>query len=379
MKIGIMTFWWAEENYGQVLQCYALQKYLRDMGYDAYLIRYDPKNDFIKMPYIKRILKIFNPILLIEYFYSNWRDHKISNERIKYPRFFSKFRNEYIQQSEKIYYSYNDLVNNPPIADVYITGSDQVWNIFNVSPIRVKDRIDAYFLNFGGSHIKRIAYAASFGTDSLSGSMMSIYKPLLSNFDYISVREESGVNICDNCGIKNAEWVPDPTMLLSAETYRLLYDDKLIDKPKRPYCFIYLIGGQIPVSLRKINKWIRSNNLDIIYISGSFKYDTYKKIYATIPDWIYLIDNADYVITNSYHSAVFSLIFEKKFAIIPLKGKSKETNSRFFSLFEQFQINSRIVNRDIDIIKEDINWKDIRIKFTQLRTEVFDKMKYLIG
>jgi hypothetical protein len=371
MKIGIMTFWYSENNYGQILQCYALQKYLRDAGHDVYLIRYDPKNDYIQTPLWLKILKTFNPFLLFNYLFSKYRTQW---ERVMHPRYFSDFRNKYITQSKEIYLSYDELAANPPKADIYVTGSDQVWNTFGVSAIRVNNRLNAYFLNFGKPEIPRVAYAASIGTDYPSADLISVYSNLLKKFSYVSVREQSGVDICNECGFYGAERVPDPTMLLTPEHYRLLYKDRNSEKPfPKAYCFIYLIDGS-RVSLGKIIRWVKRNNLDYIYVSGNFKYDTYKKYYATIPDWLYLLDNSEYVITNSYHGSVFSLIFKKKFGIIPLSGKLAGANNRFISLFKQFDINPRFLSRDINKIKLPINWETVEAKFIQFRSETIQKL-----
>jgi hypothetical protein len=126
MKIGIMTFWRSEDNYGQLLQCYALQKYLRDAGHDAYLIRYDSKNDYIKLSVWKKAIKGLNPVKSFGYISSKIRAPLI--KKLNAERKFLDFRNIYIKQSKSIYHSYKELVENPPEADMYITGSDQVWN-----------------------------------------------------------------------------------------------------------------------------------------------------------------------------------------------------------------------------------------------------------
>jgi hypothetical protein len=123
------------------------------------------------------------------------------------PRRFNNFREKYIKQSEKIYYSYEELVSSPPEADVYIVGSDQVWNMFSFSFEQARKRLRAYFLDCGDSEIRRIAYAASFGKEIVVDDFKKEMGPLLKRFDYISVREKSGLTICRQCGIENADWV----------------------------------------------------------------------------------------------------------------------------------------------------------------------------
>ena len=128
MKIGILTYWWASDNYGQLLQCYALQRYLRDLGHEAFIIRYNYNNEGIriKVPVWKRALKALNPVIFYKYF-----ERKILRKRIleiNKVREFDVFRSKYISLSNDFYAKYENLSANPPEADVYIVGSDQVWN-----------------------------------------------------------------------------------------------------------------------------------------------------------------------------------------------------------------------------------------------------------
>jgi len=352
MKIGIMTFWWSNDNYGQLLQCYALQKYLRCAGHDAYLIRYDSRKDQNRY-LLSRILMVFNPVKLIAYIKVKIKKYLSKREQLKYNREFENFRNEHICCSERIYYSYEELKKNPPDADMYITGSDQVWSLQNNSSIR------AYFLDFGDSNIKRISYAASFGKDKLDNRYIKKITPLLQNFDYISVREKSGLAICKQCGVDNAEWVPDPTILLDIEKYRNLYKDKTIIKPDKSYCFLYILGFESKFSIQNIYDWVKQKKLEVIYITGSSQHDKYEKYYATIPEWIYLLEHAEYVITNSFHCSVFSILFQKQFAVIPLAKNLINKNTRLDSLFELFEIKNRFINADISVIDIEINWERV--------------------
>jgi hypothetical protein len=375
MKIGIMTFWWSNDNYGQLLQCYALQKYLRDAGHDAYLIRYDPRNDCVKTPLWEKILKIFNPPILFEFFKYKLTYPTITG--LNRQRDFDGFRNKYIKQSERIYYSYQELVDDPPDAEAYIAGSDQIWNTFGLSVARSKNVLRAYFLDFGRSETKRIAYAASFGKEYVSDDFIQLCGTLLKRFDYISVREKSGINICERCRLI-AEWVLDPTMLLDANSYRALYETgelKLLDKR---YCFIYIIGKPDEYAIDNTISWAQENNLNIVYISGNSKHDKYTKNYITIPDWLFLISNATYVVTNSYHAAIFSLLFKRKFGIIRLRGCAQETNIRFLSLIEQFQIKSPfIIDNDFTVLDRETD-DNIEKRILILRTTNGERLKNIL-
>ena len=135
MKIGILTLWLGVDNYGQQLQIYALQKYLRNNGHDAYLIRYAYQTDILYTSEknklskkVLRLLKIFNPIKLKTYIANKILLSKVSRINKENSRGFEEFRKKYVHVSEEYYKTYDEIKINPPEADAYIVGSDQVWN-----------------------------------------------------------------------------------------------------------------------------------------------------------------------------------------------------------------------------------------------------------
>ena len=364
MKIGIMTFWDSKENYGQQLQCYALQKYLRDAGHDAYLIRYNNLGDGNKRTVWEKALKAFNPVKLFKYLLHKVAAAKRTRELDK--RSFDDFRNKYIKQSEKIYYSYNELKENPPIADIYIVGSDQVWNPIYFPSIGKQVR--AFFLDFGNSSTKRFSYAASFGKEKLDDDIIKIAAPLLQRFNYVTVRENSGIHVCKQCGINNAECVPDPTMLLDANAYRALYKNEQLKKPDKPYCFLYFMCDGDAFNVQNVYDWAKKKNLEVVFVNAHYsqgRWSKYEITHATIPEWIYLLEHAEYVVTNSYHCSVFSILFGKKFCVVPLSRKTSV--NRFESLFELFKIGRRYVNNtDFSVLDNDIDWQTIQNIFQYL-------------
>jgi hypothetical protein len=358
MKIGIMTVWTTKNNYGCILQCYALQQYLLSIGHDAYLIRYVPAKSLLVK--VKRVIQVspFQLLRLIRLRISE------NHGRDNLKRRFNVFRNEFIKQSEKVY-TYQDLIKTPPDADVYIVGSDQVWNFRRQSLDEVRyDTLRAYFLDFGDHHIKRIAYAASFGKENLNNEFIQEIAPILKKFDYISVREKSGLAICRQCGIDNAEWAPDPTMLLKPNQYRLLYSEVKIKTPSKPYCFIYMLRDNLNFSVKRACDWAKSRDLEVVFVPVDSFYKGCTRHFPTINEWLFLLDNADCVITDSFHASVFSLLFRKKFGVIPYSGV--DVNSRFISLFDQFDIKPRFVDNDISIMDEDINWENVSSAFINI-------------
>lgn len=346
MKIGIMTYWWASDNYGQLLQCYALQRYLRDLGHEAFIIRYNYNNEGIriKVPVWKRALKALNPVIFYKYF-----ERKILRKRIleiNKVREFDVFRSKYISLSNDFYAKYENLRVAPPEADAYIVGSDQVWNFSFADFSGVKNVVHAYMLDLGRENVKRLSYAASWGVSAISDDLRKEITPLLKKFDYVSVREQKGLDLCKQCGVDNAEWVCDPTLLLDAESYRTLYRENEIRKPQKKYIFVYMLNNQYEFNLDSIYRFAKERNLDVIFVTGNYKAEKRKLFYATIPEWLYLIDNAEYVISNSFHCAVFSILFKKQFGVVKLSGIHSGMNTRLDSLFDLFSISERYIRDD---------------------------------
>lgn len=365
MKIGIMTFWWSNDNYGQLLQCYALQKYLRDAGHDAYLIRYDNRQDSRVPLYIKLLWGV-NPRKLIRYVEKIIKRKNIAQENDR--RQFEEFREKYLAKSERIYTSYRELKNNPPEADVYIVGSDQVWNFSLLSKARVNTIIHAYMLDFGNKSIKRMSYAASWSMDSVSAKLVRKIKPLLQRFSYVSVREEKGVELCRQCGCENAEFVCDPTLLLEADVYRKLYQNENVQVQKQKYILLYMLKNECDFDIQKVYDFAAERKFQIVYVTGNGVLDRKEKFFATIPEWLYLIDNAEYVVTNSYHCSVFSALFSKQFGVVKLKGKFTGMNTRMESLFMQLEIEPRWIQDNFSVLEKEYKAYPVKksLKFSEL-------------
>ncbi len=355
MKIGIITFWWSEDNYGQLLQCYALQKYLRDLGHKPFLIRYKCTEDIIADNFYTK--------LSLKHIYSYFRNKLYSAKAPKKNnRLFDDFRSKYINSSEKIYKSFNELKNEDFEVDMLIVGSDQIWNNWNNPLYRFSNRIHACFLDFGRPEVKRLSYAASWGLTKLSDDYIKEITPLLSKFNYVSVREKNGIDLCKLCGCPDAEWVCDPTLLLTAADYRELYKNEKINNYEKKYILLYMLNNDCNFSYQAVHNLASQKKLEIIYVTGNGLIDHHPKFDASIPEWLYYLDNAEYVITNSFHCGVFSTIFHKQFGIIPLNGKSTQSNSRIDSLFELRGTGNRyIIDNDFSILDEPYSVNEIEI------------------
>ena len=332
MKIGIMTFWWSDDNYGQVLQCFALQKYLRSCGHDAYLIRYRIP-DVIGFNWRQKLLKYgLHPWRLFSGMGRILARHKGTRELKAHPRGLQEFIKQHLNVSDRVYHNFADLKNIPPIADMYIVGSDQVWRFG--ADFR-KDDCRAMLLDFGLEHVARVAYAPSFGRTNFSCSEIKNMGALMQRFKAISVREKSGLSVCNQAGVDNASWVCDPTLLLPASAYAKIMT---VVKPVKKYVFCYMLNNACAFKYPLLKQWADRQGLEIVYVPGnmlkrcSFQDDPNKRQYLGLPEWLGFLSQAEYVVTNSFHCCIFALKFRRKLGVVLLNGQDAEMNARIDSL-----------------------------------------------
>lgn len=379
MTIGILTFWETLDNYGQVLQGFALQTYLRSIGHDAFIIRYDHDEIFrkknVKLRYLKKFLKALIIYPAIHYL-SHYNERKAYQKRIEYnkkqniQRNFDEFREKYFKFSTKLYLTLNELQGEPPMADVYIAGSDQIWGW---SLKKYNNRV--FFLDFGVDTIKRIAYAPSFAMDKYPDEYKSELSDLLKRFDAISVREKTGVVICNTVGVE-AKWVCDPTMLL----YKQSYEQLLLKKQNRPYIFIYSINIEKKEEIfwDGIKSVASKNKLEIKvttssgHIAANELFDDVTYDYSTVEGWLSDIYYSEYIVTTSFHGVSLCILLNKKFAFVPLRGKYSKGNNRVLDLLDRLCLTNQVVDNVDDINKifnYEVNWDVINKQL-----DIFRKM-----
>ena len=120
---------------------------------------------------------------------------------------------------------------------------------------------------------------------------------------------------------------------------------------------LYLLGGEISPTVNEIFKWARNRELEVVYVASQGREDDFPKCYATIEQWLSVLQNAEYVFTNSYHGMAMSIIYRKQFLTFPLTGIMTGMNSRIFHLAEQFKLQKRIYSGDLNIVEESVNWR----------------------
>lgn len=333
--IGIVTFHTAL-NYGAVLQAYGLQKFLNNNGYDNEIINYDCpqfKKDYapIKLTvHIKRMIRSF-------------KSRKITLElQAKYKEFVEK---DLICSEKK--YDKKSIQNADGQYDFYITGSDQVWDPYCAG-------FDAtYFLDFVTDNYKKISYAASFDQMSIPEMMISEYKKRLSSFRAFSCREKQGADMISKIVETNVSVNVDPTFLIdSKEWSKIAVNMKSLGE----YVFVYPVGHSEEM-LEYAKKIARMYKLKVVYLvcQKPWKDKEVEFITGCGPkEFLGLIKDAQYVVTNAFHGTAFSLIFKKKFYVYC--GQDGKGNARVQSVLKNVNLNDRIICENIKINENDINW-----------------------
>lgn len=370
MKIGIMTFWESINNYGQILQLFAMQSYLTKIGHSPFLIPYHRVPPPVKMSLFTRLFRL-NPIS--SYRRKRYERIKVLSEVQDLKRQFSQFKKQFINFGQEEYYSLSDLIARPPIADVYVTGSDQVWNnSFQVSA-------EAFLLGFGDSRIKRVAFAASFGKRKLDTTTEKLFKKYIHKFSAVGIREKSGLEICNTLGYRNAKWVLDPTFLFTKSEWEELLGINFVRNVSSPKTvFIYTLGNSEIVEKELFINYAKSLE-GFVTLHATANNDSSGSLFPTIPEWVSYIGSSELVITTSFHGMVFCLINNTKFIILPNTGAAEGMNERIDSLLSLLGLEHHKMTRfdkehADSILRNEVDWAEINRKISDFRQE---SMKFL--
>ena len=337
-KIGIITVQKAPENYGACLQCYALWKFIKDQGYECELIdlvrpwspdylvskRFKEKQPQAKKSLYKKIIKCLigsKPII-----------KKVPAENDSFQAFNAQM------DYSRTYYSVDSLYDNPPVYDVYIAGSDQIWN-----PLMPFIN-EPYFLTFAPKGKKKISYASSFAVKEIPEGLWNDYSDWLTDYDAISVRERSGVDIVKNFFGRDATIVADPTMLLARKEWENLL---VPPKSQEKFLFVYTLQYNQQIVDKAIS-FAEDKGLVVYVIVSSttgVKPEQKRGVHfittAGPKEWLGFIYSAEYVITDSFHGSVFSFLFSKKLLTV---CTNKKVSERLTTLFGSFSLSSNLID-----------------------------------
>lgn len=364
MKIGVITI---EQvgNYGAELQCYATQKVLQNIGCDAEIIDYCYYKDyrykdskmsepFVPMTFKERIFYV------LKYRIVNRFVDKVlllfnSNIARRNSRF-AAFHAENTKMSRK-YMSMPELYEASMDYDIFVTGSDQVWNP------GAQSSIEPYFLTFAPDSARKISFAASFGVSEIEPNLRERYKEYLSRFDFISVREKNACDMVKQLVGKDAECVLDPTLLLTKDEWMKVA--RQYDSVPEHYVLVYTLF-ESPAIFSLAKKVAKEKGISVLRITKRAYFVSYIEGISNVSDagpaeFISLIAGADYIITDSLHGTAFSINFGIPF--LTIVSSKNNNNSRMESLLKVVGLSGRMVYEEKEvsslIYNDNIDFKEI--------------------
>jgi len=370
MRIGILTLP-PHANYGGILQAYAMQTVLERMGHDVVVFNKPIKKHVLPFPmsffhYIVRFIKKYvfkKPNIYV------FKEQKIYKYQKANTLYTDAFVNKHLHN--KVVDTLGDIKNE---YDAIIVGSDQVWRkIYFKGSWEKSNPDDAYLAFTNDWDIKRIAYAASFGVDYLELDDTDILKckDAIQKFKAVSVREKSGVDICKKHFNVDAKWVADPTLLLEANDYLTLAKDSnslftgtyilkyALDESEEIYCLAHKLEEQKGFPMKELKTHEKDSLSEIKSCTR-----------RPVEEWLYAFAHADYILTDSFHGTVFSILFHKQFTVIANKERGI---TRFTSLLSMFGLEDRLIYSHNEYKQlPDINYDKVDFRLGQRRREALD-------
>lgn len=359
MKVGIISFSSAH-NYGAVYQVYALQTFLENKGYEVSVINYRP-------PAIDNVYKLykFKPSKkkLKNYLKKGKKIVEVNMKtpwKVKRSKNFESFINNVLNTTEE-FRSLKSLKNYNEKFDVLIAGSDQIWNT------GLTKKFDpSYFLNFGGKDVIKISYAASLGSDEVKDEDKKLFERYLKNFDHISIRESSSKRALSKLTDSNIEVVQDPTLLLEKKYFDELKKQSKYDNKK--YIYVHFIG-KIDNDVVKIAEHVsKVKKIPVLHTGkkSMFSNELDSNVCVSPEQMLSIIENAEMVISNSFHFTVLPIIYNKEFITIPHKVRPQ----RMQDLLKKFKLEDHLTN-DIKqvnrLLKTRINYDIVNRKVINQR------------
>jgi len=370
MKIAVLTMPFTN-NYGGILQAYALMESLKKLGHEPKILFVQLESrDFQSIA--KNILKKY----FLAYCSRRWEYPRVKNIIEKNTNY---FKEQYISPKTEPIYTEKDfhrIVKDN--YDAYVVGSDQVWRPDMNTYIQ-----HAFFDFVKNPNAILLSYAASFGVDTweFSSEETLKYKGQIKHFNGISVREESGIKLCKENFEVNAEHVLDPTMLLEIEEYiKLIRAEKEPNHNDQLLTYILDKNDEKKDIINKVSSELGIKPFEINVKSTDVYAALNHKIYPTVTSWLKGFYEAQYIITDSFHGCVFSIIFNKPFIVY---GNKKRGIARFESLLKMFGLEDRLVYKKEDLsvnnINQDINWIAVNRKLKEYKAKSINFLEIHLG
>ena len=364
MRVKLFTYHFSD-NYGALIQAYALRKRFMNRSIDAQFINYHPR-------YVEEggdYDEFFNPRkwrknLTISYLKATSLYGSLFGSATQHKAF-DDFRKQYLGVTGSRLLDADQLVGAID-ADILVCGSDQIW-----SPSVQRGLDPVYFLDFPFAEgIRKISYAPSFGRSQLAPQFHVEARRLISQLDGISVREDSGVEIVRTVSGREAQCVPDPTILLG--DFRELLGPIIPTQDKHIFCYALRTSEVI----REVAEHVAKVN-GVRLISPSTAHQRWKSIGTGVTpgpiEWLRLLNSSMIVVTNSFHGVALSIIMNKPFLAVSLPGKNLALNERMLNLLRLVELLNRVVssNRadEIDkVISSSIDWCNVNKRLSELRS-----------
>ncbi len=372
-EVGILTFHSAR-NFGACLQVFALQTKLEELNYSAEIVDYRPafiEDDFgiIIKNHFRQAAK--NPLKLAKFFINTllhlpWRTLRENN--------FIKFYDKAYRLSEGVYHNAKQLKyaaeGKELFYSAYLFGSDQIWN-----PALTRGVDEIFYGGFVSESSVKASYAASMGSAVLTEDQLQQIKKGLQNLDYISVREPSAKQWLEKLTSKKINVNIDPTLLLTAEKWESYCMDVHM---KQPYILVYVLEHNEEL-ISMISALAKETGLPVVFFDLKNRYGC-KAIskYASDPfAFISYIRQAEYVITNSFHGTVFSIIFKKQFICVP----NRKNPLRVTNLLTELELQERLVysRNDMIDIRQPVDFKGAHEKINELRAAALDYLTEVLS
>jgi polysaccharide pyruvyl transferase WcaK-like protein len=377
MKIGILTQP-LHNNYGGLLQAFALQTVLKKMGHEAWTMDMRMMESEKDFRFYLRLIRSIVRILIKYYLFQKqialdiWLTEKFKHIVSKHTQ---RFINENICTTLKINFTDNLSLLTSYCFEAYIVGSDQVWRP------EYSSGLTRFFLDFlnDNNSARRIAYAASFGVENweFTPEQTEVCSILAKKFNAISVREDSAVHLCKkHLGVFSIH-VLDPTLLLSKEDYiALVKKDNIPASKGTLITYILDPSSDNEKIVTKVSEIFSLNPFAINKSNNTKKNVINDYVFPPVTQWLRGFVDAEFVITDSFHGTVFSILFNKPFIAI---GNKNRGLARFTSLVKIFGLENRVVNSSQEIteklLKEAIDWDYVNAVLSERKAEAIQFLK----
>jgi len=357
MKIGVVTYF-NVPNYGAVLQAYALQKYLQTRGHHIVFVDYawTRGNFTLNKLLLSRLLK---------FFYKKLTHSRFSASFLSFQQYFEK---------TKRYNTITSILHDPPDCECFIVGSDQMWALSSDK----RHTLPLRFLEVFDHKALRIAYAVSFGKP-VPKELSEEVGRYMQKFSAISVREKNTVEWVRDLSGREAKWLCDPTLLLKSEYYDKLFPNDMPIDLSGAYIFKYMLPWETVGDgvLDGIDKHLEIADIKTDMCDPKTWIDIICGVRSKIEvaDWLRRIKYASFVVTNSFHGTLFSIIYKKPFLTLPLTGHAASMNDRIFSVLGFLGLEDRIyatpnsVYSLSGLLNTPINWEDVHLRLDNWRNQ----------